>query len=118
MPQMITAMTGLNTPPSSHQDVLDKALTIFCLPGSKISRRLDLIFAIPDVYWTAVVGWTGSTMFERDLRLFAKSKDLKFDSSGITYRSNEKQIAAHSEEQVFEILGLEWIEPTMRNADA
>jgi len=114
----LMTMTGLSNPAPSHKGVLEKALTIFCLPGSKISRRLDLIFAIPDVYWTAVVGWTGSTMFERDIRLFAKSKNLKFDSTGITHRHNEKPIVAHSEEEVFKILGLEWIDPLMRNADA
>ena len=51
------AVTGENTPASSHSDVLAKALTVFSLPGSNRSRRLDLIFAVPEVYWTAVVGW-------------------------------------------------------------
>lgn len=81
-------------------DSLEKALTVFILPPStsdtrkRVHRRLDLIFADPKVYWTAVVGWsvlsqtrilwnyyeswlrcrTGSKMFERDLRLWAKEK--------------------------------------------
>jgi len=114
----LMTLTGQNTPKSSHSDVLAKALTVFSLPGSNRSRRLDLIFAVPEVYWTAVVGWTGSTMFQRDLRLFAKSKGLKFDSSGITRRNNQSVIIAHSEKDVFEILGLPYIHPTMRNADA
>jgi len=52
-----TALTGQNTPKSSHSDVLAKALTVFSLPRSNKSIRLDLIFAVPEVYWTAVVGW-------------------------------------------------------------
>ena len=51
------ALTGQNAPMSSHSDVLAKALTVFSLPGSNRSRRLDLVFAVPEVYWTAVVGW-------------------------------------------------------------
>ena len=51
------ALTGQNTPKSSHSDVLAKALTVFSLPRSNKSSRLDLIFAVPEVYWTAVVGW-------------------------------------------------------------
>jgi len=56
-------------------------------------------------------------MFQRDLRLHAKSKGLKFDSPGITLRIDESMIVAHSEKDVFEILGLPYIKPTMRNAD-
>ncbi|KAL0955859.1 hypothetical protein HGRIS_002061 [Hohenbuehelia grisea] len=61
---------------TGHWDSLEKALTVFVLPEQKprIHRRLDLIFASPEAYWTAVTGWTGSKMFERDLRLWAKEK--------------------------------------------
>ncbi|KAH7883222.1 hypothetical protein F5I97DRAFT_1903328 [Phlebopus sp. FC_14] len=61
-----------------HWDSLEKALTVFTLPRgpgqTRVHRRLDLIFAAPGVFWTAVVGWTGSTMFQRDLRLWAKQQ--------------------------------------------
>ncbi|KAF8548993.1 Nucleotidyltransferase [Imleria badia] len=73
---------------TQHWDSLEKALTVFVLPNDSARkqtyRRVDLIFATPGVFWTAVAGWTGSTMFERDLRLWAKQKKgLKFDSSGM-----------------------------------
>jgi DNA polymerase mu len=46
---------------TSHWDSLEKALTIFILPldgiRPRVHRRLDLIFAAPETYWTAVVGW-------------------------------------------------------------
>ena len=47
---------------STHWDSLEKALTVFILPLSSsfykgTRRRLDLIFTLPEVYWTAVVGW-------------------------------------------------------------
>ncbi len=78
---------------TANTDSMQKALTVFKLPedGSKerIHRRVDLIIAAREVYWTAVTGWyafahnahlkqlqrwfrTGSKMFERDLRSWAK----------------------------------------------
>lgn len=106
----------------AHLDLLEKAMTIFALPKNavhqRVHRRLDLIFAAPETYWTAIIGWTGSKMFERDLRLWAKVEmGMKFDSSGLTRRYDSKLFMPSSERHVFEILGLDWIDPTMRNAD-
>jgi len=46
---------------TGHWDSLEKALTVFILPPDskfkRIHRRLDLIFAAPEAYWTAVIGW-------------------------------------------------------------
>ncbi|OJT01642.1 DNA-directed DNA/RNA polymerase mu [Trametes pubescens] len=49
---------------TTHWDSLEKSLTVFVLPpssplhaGVPVRRRLDLIFAPPEVYWTAVIGW-------------------------------------------------------------
>ncbi|KAM5545049.1 hypothetical protein V8D89_001160 [Ganoderma adspersum] len=106
-----------------HWDSLEKALTVFTLPASSplydgTRRRLDLIFAPPEIYWTAVLGWTGSIMFQRDLRQWAKDKlGMKFDSSGITRRYDSKEFYPKGEKEVFDLLGLEWIDPTWRNAD-
>lgn len=44
-----------------HWDSLEKALTVFVLPcdsaRKQTYRRVDLIFATPGLFWTAVVGW-------------------------------------------------------------
>jgi DNA polymerase IV len=80
-----------------HFDGLEKAFVLFGLPTSSpfaqrqlamhgriLRRRVDIIFAEPKQYWTAIVGWTGSTMFQRDLRWWAKhEKSMKFDSAGM-----------------------------------
>lgn len=46
---------------TEHWDSLEKALTVFIFPPDgkqqRIHRRLDLIFAAPESYWTAVLGW-------------------------------------------------------------
>jgi len=97
---------------TEHWDSLEKALIVSILPPERgvkrIHRRLDLIFAAPESYWTAVIGWSGSRMFEGDLRLWAKrEKGMKFDSSGLTRRHDFKLFIP-----VFDILGLDWIDPT------
>ena len=77
-------------------------------------------FSAYSVYWCTVIGWSGSLVFERDLRRHAKNMDLKFDSSGITNRGDASPVLvdpAEGEKGVFERLGLEWLEPTERCAD-
>ncbi|KAF7351119.1 DNA-directed DNA/RNA polymerase mu [Mycena sanguinolenta] len=115
---------------TSNWDSLAKVLTVFILPpeacgaGSRrIHRRLDLIFAAPETYWTAITGWTGSKMFERDLRLWAKVERCvcsftEVGAPGSPGARDSKQYFPRSEQEVFDILGLEWIDPTLRNADS
>ncbi|KAJ6495814.1 hypothetical protein C8R47DRAFT_1069650 [Mycena vitilis] len=121
----LSGFQPVNALRTSQWDSLEKAMTVFILPPDapgagqrRIHRRLDLIFAAPEAYWTAITRWTGSTMFERDLRLWAKERGMKFDSAGMTRRRNSKQYFPRSEQEVFDILGLEWMEPALRNADA
>ncbi|KAH9021225.1 Nucleotidyltransferase [Lactarius hengduanensis] len=102
---------------TAQWDSLEKALTVY-RPHNGLHRRVDLICAIPETYWTAVIGWTGGTMFERDLRMAAKSIGLKFDSTGITRRRDSKLFYPRSEKEVFDIIGLPWVDPTLRNTDA
>ncbi|CEL63814.1 DNA-directed DNA/RNA polymerase mu OS=Homo sapiens GN=POLM PE=1 SV=1 [Rhizoctonia solani AG-1 IB] len=107
---------GHQTRSHACMDVLDKALVIIKPKGS-LHRRVDIVFAPYTVYWTAVVGWTGSKQFGRDLRIHAKQQGLKFDSSGITHLRDSRPIVAYSEEEVFSKLNLNYVEPEFRNAD-
>lgn len=119
----LSGFHGHNPLRTTHWDSLEKALTVFILPPSSsfhkgTRRRLDLIFAQPEVYWCAVIGWSGSPMFQRDLRQWAKDKKgMKFDSSGITRRYDSRPFYPKTEKDVFDVFGLEWVDPTWRNAD-
>ncbi|SCZ87626.1 BZ3500_MvSof-1268-A1-R1_Chr2-2g05092 [Microbotryum saponariae] len=101
--------------PASSFDSLDKALIIFRHPANGITRkrdhwrRVDLVVARWPQWGAAVVGWTGSTQFERDLRLQAKKKNLKFDSGGIHSRLTGEVIRAATEEDVFKVLGVPYL---------
>ncbi|KAG7449688.1 Nucleotidyltransferase [Guyanagaster necrorhizus] len=123
---MITHLMGLSnfgntSSRTAERGSLYKVMSVFLPPSdgpsARLHRRLDLIFTTPELYWTAVVGWTGSKMFERDLRMWAKDRGFKFDSSGIVRRQDSHPYFPKSEAEVFELLELPWIEPTMRNAD-
>ncbi|KAH8719268.1 hypothetical protein GQ44DRAFT_687815 [Phaeosphaeriaceae sp. PMI808] len=123
-------------------DTLDKALVVWQNPiwpsreqdlatnpntkNPNIHRRVDIIVAPWRTVGCAVMGWSGGTTFQRDLRRYAKyRKSWKFDSSGIRSRNTGEVIwlegpngvdgtPEDAERAVFEGLGLEFIPPEYR----
>ncbi|KAJ3573424.1 hypothetical protein NPX13_g4703 [Xylaria arbuscula] len=136
--QAPVAWKGDNRKAGSGFDTLDKALVVWQNPywdEAKASknpnphRRVDIIVSPWRTAGCAVVGWTGGTTFERDLRRYCKKvKHLKFDSSGVRMRGDDGEWVdlesdAHgnpapdmltAEKRVFEKLGLKWREPEER----
>ncbi|KIW15659.1 hypothetical protein PV08_05708 [Exophiala spinifera] len=54
-----------------------------------IHRRVDIIISSWRTVGCAVLGWSGGTTFQRDIRQFvSKTRGLKFDSSGVRDRAN------------------------------
>ncbi|KAJ4320005.1 hypothetical protein N0V84_006083 [Fusarium piperis] len=110
-------------------DTLDKALVVWQDPGQEDAphRRVDIIISPWKTVGCALLGWSGGTTFQRDLRRYCKKvKGLKFDSSGIRRRDGawvdlEKGPAGDvapdmetAERRVFEGLGLTWRPATER----
>lgn len=123
-------------------DTLDKALVVWQDPdwptreqdvaanprakNPNVHRRVDIIIAPWRTVGCAVMGWSGGTTFQRDLRRYAKHmKGWKFDSSGIRSRETGEVVEAEgpngvlgtpedAEKRVFEALGLEFVPPNMR----
>ncbi|KAF2180716.1 Nucleotidyltransferase [Zopfia rhizophila CBS 207.26] len=123
-------------------DTLDKALVVWQDPNwssreanlkenpnaknPNIHRRVDIIVSPWRTVGCAVMGWSGGTTFQRDLRRYAKHvKGWKFDSSGIRSRSTGEVVQLEgpvgvdgtpedAERKVFEGLGLEYIPPDQR----
>jgi DNA polymerase IV len=123
-------------------DTLDKALVVWQDPhwptretdrtenpnakNPNIHRRVDIIIAPWRTVGCAVMGWSGGTTFQRDLRRYAKYvKGWKFDSSGIRTRATGEIIQLEgpegvdgtpedAERKVFEGLGLEYVPPEYR----
>jgi DNA polymerase IV len=123
-------------------DTLDKALVVWQNPewptreediaenprtkNPNIHRRVDIIISPWRTVGCAVMGWSGGTTFQRDLRRYAKAiKGWKFDSSGIRSRATGEAVPLEgpegvdgtpedAEKAVFEGLGLEFIPPEYR----
>ncbi|KAH7309429.1 hypothetical protein B0I35DRAFT_378815 [Stachybotrys elegans] len=118
-----------NTRSGSGFDTLDKALVVWKDPsrGDAPHRRVDLIVSPWRTVGCAVLGWSGGTTFQRDLRRYCKKeRRLKFDSSGVRSRVDGRWVdlenanadpapdMVKAERRVFEALGLPWRPPEER----
>ncbi|ORY32892.1 putative beta DNA polymerase [Naematelia encephala] len=102
---------------ANNFDNLDKAFVIFKLPGKgRLHRRVDLISAPKERYAAAVLSWSGSMMFERDLRRYAEERGLKF-KAGLVEPNTGREINLETEREIFYYLGLRYVPPELRNAD-
>nr|XP_005999893.1 PREDICTED: DNA nucleotidylexotransferase [Latimeria chalumnae] len=79
--------------------------------------RVDLVITPFDQYAFALLGWTGSRQFERDLRRFAThERKMMLDNHALFDKNKREFLPARTEEDIFAHLGLEYIEPWERNA--
>ncbi|KAH6668799.1 hypothetical protein B0J14DRAFT_150806 [Halenospora varia] len=96
------------------------------MENPNVHRRVDIIISPWKTAGCAILGWSGGTTFERDLRQWCRDKkNYKFDSSGVrsvlygTWVDLEKGDGdmITKEKRVFEGIGLEWRDPTERCTD-
>ncbi|XP_035256811.1 DNA nucleotidylexotransferase [Anguilla anguilla] len=86
-------------------------------PRGWTAVRVDLVAPPVDCYAFALLGWTGSRQFERDLRRFAtRERKMLLDNHGLYDKTKKVYLTAETEEDIFALLGLEFIEPRQRNA--
>ncbi|GAA5907455.1 type-X family DNA polymerase [Sporobolomyces salmoneus] len=108
---------------SSRLDCLDRAFITFCLPSNGTTRlkpkyrRLDLIVVNWKTWGTALQSWTGSTQVNRDLRRWADKKGYSLDAGGLRNKTTDQVLEISSEKELYRILELEYIPPTLRRAD-
>lgn len=119
---------GDGTTWSTGFDTLDKAMVVWQDPAKPdaLHRRVDIIVSPWKTIGCAVLGWSGETTFQRDLRRYCKQElGLKFDSSGIRNRSDGSWVdyegtpspsksMEEAERRVFEGLGITWRPPSER----
>ncbi|WRT66545.1 uncharacterized protein IL334_003504 [Kwoniella shivajii] len=111
------AMAPIHASPQNF-DNLDKAFVIFKLPGpGRLHRRVDLISAPSDRYASAILSWSGSMMFERDLKRYSENvRGYKF-RAGLIQMSTGDEVNLETERDIFRFLGLKYVPPELRNAD-
>lgn len=118
-------------------DSLDKALCVWQDPAydseehkknPNIHRRVDIIVSSWRTVGCAILGWSGATTFERDIRRWCKrEKGWKFDSSGVRDRATGLIVDLESpkaegdgdswldrEKRLMEGLGIGWRDSTER----
>ncbi|XP_051002495.1 DNA nucleotidylexotransferase [Acomys russatus] len=79
--------------------------------------RVDLVMCPYERRAFALLGWTGSRQFERDLRRYAThERKMMLDNHALYDKTKRVFLEAESEEDIFAHLGLEYIEPWERNA--
>ncbi|XP_051656630.1 DNA nucleotidylexotransferase isoform X2 [Manacus candei] len=79
--------------------------------------RVDLVITPFEQYAYALLGWTGSREFGRDLRRYAShERKMILDNHGLYDRRKRIFLKAGSEEEIFAHLGLDYVEPWERNA--
>ncbi|KAJ5179272.1 hypothetical protein N7492_002482 [Penicillium capsulatum] len=123
-----------------HFDTLDKALVVWQDPHFDVEskdgvhssrqknpnphRRVDIIISPWRTVGCAVLGWSGDTTFQRDIRRYAKkAHSWKFDSSGVRERTSGGHVVdleaggntwEEREKLVMERLGIGWRPPGER----
>ncbi|XP_074964154.1 DNA nucleotidylexotransferase [Phalacrocorax aristotelis] len=79
--------------------------------------RVDLVITPFEQYPYALLGWTGSRQFGRDLRRYAThERKMILDNHALYDRKKRIFLKAGSEEEIFAHLGLDYVEPWERNA--
>ncbi|KAH1167360.1 hypothetical protein KIL84_002843, partial [Mauremys mutica] len=79
--------------------------------------RVDLVVSPFEQYAYALLGWSGSRQFERDLRRYAThERKMMLDNHALYDKTKRIFLKAKSEEEIFAHLGLDYLEPWERNA--
>ncbi|NXL50018.1 TDT nucleotidylexotransferase, partial [Podilymbus podiceps] len=79
--------------------------------------RVDLVITPFEQYAYALLGWTGSRQFGRDLRRYAThERKMILDNHALYDRRKRIFLKAGSEQEIFAHLGLDYVEPWERNA--
>ncbi|XP_028359998.1 DNA-directed DNA/RNA polymerase mu isoform X2 [Phyllostomus discolor] len=106
---------------SHTMDTFERSFCIFRLPrppgATWKAVRVDLVVAPISQFPFALLGWTGSKHFERELRQFSrKERGLWLNSHGLFDPEQKALLRAAAEEDVFRHLGLAYLPPEQRNA--
>ncbi|KAJ5160352.1 uncharacterized protein N7482_007356 [Penicillium canariense] len=93
------------------------------IPGSKIWRRIDLLFVPGAEFGAALVYFTGNDIFNRSMRLLARKKGMCLNQRGLytdVLRTAQgkvnpgRLVEGRDERRIFAVLGVPWRPPEQR----
>ena len=91
-----------------------KEKTSFLIRLKKKVRRVDMLVTNAHNYVAALVYFTGSKFFNIRMRLAAKEKGYILNEHGLTNITNKRKVSLQEEEDLFDVLGLDYVVPKMR----
>jgi len=94
------------------EDVKTKYMGIFNY--NNVIGRIDIRFIPYSSYYYALLYFTGNKDFNRNMRMVAISYGYKLNEYGL-YKNN-KSFKVNSEKEIFDLLGLEYLQPINRNS--
>jgi DNA polymerase beta len=97
-----------------------KCLAVCKLKRYKRFRRIDLLYTTKKEYPFAVLYFTGDATFNVNMRSYCLSKGLSLSEHGIKDEKTGEfiDIGAENEKDIFEYIGLEYVEPKDRKGSA
>ncbi|XP_072122499.1 DNA-directed DNA/RNA polymerase mu isoform X1 [Mobula birostris] len=102
---------------ADHKEAAQQVMVAAACNKDRKAVRVDLVVVPYSQYAYALLGWTGSRLFERDLRRYAKRlKNMSLSSHSLFDIEQNAFLPAATEEEIFVHLGLEYIPPHERNA--
>ncbi|CAB1100344.1 unnamed protein product [Ectocarpus sp. CCAP 1310/34] len=92
-------------------------MALWQLPGRKC--RIDIVQVASPQWPFALLGWSGTVMFEKDVRRYTEEQtEYKLSQKGVTIRATDEPVtdivSFQTEEDIFRFLGLEYIPPHLR----
>ena len=111
-----------NNKPLVIDDITNTKITTkymgFLKYKNNLVRRIDIRFVPYKYYYSALLYFTGSREFNRNIRKIAKSKGYKLSEYGLTRIIGKSQyestIPIKSEKDIFNILNIPYLEPEYR----
>jgi DNA polymerase (family 10) len=76
--------------------------------------QVDLRVVEPDSFGAAIQYFTGSKEHNVRMRELAIRKNLKLNEYGLFDLDTNKKVAGDSEEEIYDLLGMQWVPPEMR----
>jgi DNA polymerase lambda len=99
-------------------DLTDKKYTtkyMGFIKYNKMIMRIDIRFIKYESYYTALLYFTGSAQFNKNMRIIAKKLNYKLSEYELYDMKKEKNIKVNSEQEIFKLLNMDYVLPELRN---
>ena len=81
-------------------------------------RQVDILYLPKSEFYPGVLYFTGDWSFNEEMRRYARKKGYRLNQRGLYQLKPPKLIKVNSEKEIFDILGLSYVEPPARMSGA